>query len=186
MINFYTFCDFSGFDDVDIKQIATGNLHSTVWTSTPATTIINFGTPEFIPEKYETIQNIDIKELKKRLLKLNLVSDLVKNSWRFLPRDYIKTDDSNPLSLNRLRETFDPSTYSLPLVRSLQATMTVGKQAMQQVSVKRHLKSTLTKKRSSKHRFQWTFDNLKPNVKDNDKKINSINPGWYWFLSVKN
>ena len=182
IINFCTFCDFAGFDDISIKQIATGNLHSAVWTSTLPTTIISFGTPEFIPEKYETIQNIDITELKKRLLKLNLVSDLVKNSWRFLPRDYIKTDDSNPLSLNSLRETFDPSTYSLPLVRSLQTTMTVGKQAMQQVSVKRHLKSTLTKKKSSKHRFQWTFDTLKANVKDNDRKINSINPGWYYFL----
>ena len=127
-------------------------------------------------------QNIEVTELKKRLLKLNLVSDLVKNSWRFLPRDYIKTDDSNPLSLNSLRETFDPSTYSLPLVRSLQTTMTVGKQAMQQVSVKRHLKSTLTKKKSSKHRFQWTFDTLKTNVKDNNKKISSINPGWFQFL----
>ena len=163
-------------DHVNIKQIATGNLHSAVWTSTPATSVISFGTPEFIPEKYETIQDIDISELKKRLLKLNLVSDLVKNSWRFLPRDYVKTEDSNPLSLNSLRETFDPSTYSLPLVRSLQTTMTIGKQAMQQVSVKRHLKSTLTKKKSSKHKFRWNFNGSKNNVNDNDKK-NSINPG---------
>ena len=127
IINFSTFYDFSGFDDINIKQIATGNLHSSVWTSTPPTTIINFGTPECVPEKYETIQNIKVTELKKRLLKLNLVSDLVKNSWRFLPRNYVTTEDSNPLSLNSLRETFDPSTYSLPLVRSLQTTMTIGR-----------------------------------------------------------
>ena len=47
---------------------------------------------------------------------------------------------------------------------------------MQQVSVKRHLKSTLTKKRTSKHRFRWNFNGLKNNInKENDKR-NSINP----------
>ena len=144
-----------------IKQISAGNLHSSAWTSVPATpdSILNFGQPQQIPERYDLVQNIDIDELKTRLMKLNKISDLVKTSWRLLPRDYVQCDPSNPLSLNSLRLTFDPSTFSLPLVRTLQITMTIGKQAMQQVSVKRHLKSSLsTKQKFFKRKLKWKFE----------------------------
>ena len=96
------------------------------------------------------MKSLEIGELKQRLMKLNQVSELVKHSWRFLPRDYVHCQSQDPLSLNSLRQTFDPSTFSLPLVRALQNTTAIGKQAMQQVSVKRHLKAaTMTSARRS-------------------------------------
>lgn len=137
-----------------IRQISAGNLHSAVWTGFPLTaeTINDFGVPEKVPEKYEALQHLDLAYLRDRLVKLNLVSNLVKNSWRLLPRSYTRPESHDPLCLDSVRATFSPSVYNLPLVRTLQSTMTGGKQAIQQVSVKRHLKS-LTRMRTPKLKF---------------------------------
>lgn len=147
----------------NIKQISAGNYHSAAWTSDALNSgsLLSFGTPEQVPEKYDLIQNVEISKLKDRLVKLNQVSELVKNSWRYLPRDYVHCNSQDPLSLNILRQTFDPSTYNLPLVRTLQSTTTIGKQSMQQVSVKRYLKSMSAKPKNAKKKFKWNSSKKK-------------------------
>ena len=87
-------------------------------------------------------------------MKLHRISDLLKQSWRLLPRNYNACESWDPLSLDSFRQTFDPSAYNLPLVRTLQATMTIGKQAIQQVSIKRYLKSNV-KRKAIKNKFSW-------------------------------
>ena len=124
-----------------IQQVSAGNLHSVIYSSpflTPKS-LKSYGTPDKIPEKFETIQHIPVRDLQERLISLNEISNLVKTSWRLLPRDYTGgfTNNNNknnhdllknqPLSLNNVRQILNPSVYQLPLVRTLQSTMTIGK-----------------------------------------------------------
>jgi E3 ubiquitin-protein ligase HERC1 len=143
----------------NIKQISAGNLHSAAWTSCSLTSssIRDLGTPNVIPEKFEHLQGKPIKDLKNRLTTLNTTSELVRTSWRILPRDYTEPDSKNPLSLDFVRNMMNPSVYHLPMVRTLQVTMTMGKHAIHQVSVKRYLPPvTKNKKRLMRHKFYWT------------------------------
>ena len=141
-------------DLAEIKQISAGNLHSAAWTSVPINSTRTYGVPEKVPEKFSALQDIEPQILRQKLEKLHFVSDLLKQSWRFLPRNYNTCDILDPLSIDEFRETFDPSSYNLPLVRTLQATMTIGKQAIQQVAIKRHLKNNI-KTKSKKNKFSW-------------------------------
>ena len=141
-------------DLAEIKQISAGNLHSAAWTSEPISPQRLYGTPLVVPEQYGAIQHLQPEVLRERLMKLHRISDMLKQSWRLLPRNYNTCQPGDPLSLDTFRQTFDPSAYNLPLVRTLQATMTIGKQAIQQVAIKRYLKHNV-KKRALKHKFSW-------------------------------
>ena len=119
--------------------MSAGNLHSVIYSSPLLTpkSLKSYGIPEKIPEKFETIQHIPVRDLQERLISLNEISNLVKTSWRLLPRDYTGGFTNNnkniydlknqPLSLNSVRQILNPSVYQLPLVRTLQSTMTIGK-----------------------------------------------------------
>ena len=123
----------------NIQQVSAGNLHSVIYSSPLLTpkSLKSYGIPEKIPEKFETIQHIPVRDLQERLISLNEISNLVKTSWRLLPRDYTGGFTNNnknifdfknqPLSLNSVRQILNPSVYQLPLVRTLQSTMTIGK-----------------------------------------------------------
>ena len=106
-------------------------------------------------------------------MRLNQISDLLKTSWRLLPRDYCKPNNKEPLSLNNIRQILNPSVYQLPLVRTLQSTMTIGKQALQQVTVKRYLKS-VKRKQWPRHRFAWN-EPKEEDLNENTFSINSKN-----------
>ena len=154
-------------DLAEIKQISAGNLHSAAWTSEPISPQRLYGTPQIVPEKYGAIQHLAPEVLRERLMKLHRISDMLKQSWRLLPRNYNTCQSGDPLSLDTFRQTFDPSAYNLPLVRTLQATMTIGKQAIQQVAIKRYLKHNV-KKRALKHKFSWFTTNKKVEIKEEE------------------
>ena len=66
--------------DINVKQIAAGNLHSVIYSSPRLTpkSLKSYGIPEKIPEKFETIQHIPVRDLQERLISLNEISNLVK------------------------------------------------------------------------------------------------------------
>ena len=133
------FSPSSGNSKKIIQQVSAGNLHSVIYSSPSLTpkSLKSYGTPDKIPEKFETIQHIPVRDLQERLIRLNEISNLVKTSWRLLPRDYTGGFTNNnknnhdlknqPLSMNSVRQILNPSVYQLPLVRTLQSTMTIGK-----------------------------------------------------------
>merc|ERR1719510_2504222 len=172
----------------NIQQVSAGNLHSVIYSSPLLTpkSLKSYGIPEKIPEKFETIQHIPVRDLQERLISLNEISNLVKTSWRLLPRDYTGGFTNNnkniydlknqPLSLNSVRQILNPSVYQLPLVRTLQSTMTIAKQALQQVTVKRYLKTVKSRRRCSRHRFTWNNNDFSGD--DNDEEIPKTNTNY--------
>ncbi|XP_067667414.1 probable E3 ubiquitin-protein ligase HERC1 [Haliotis asinina] len=139
----------TGLATKNIRQISAGRTHSAAWTAPPppkripgAPAPLQLGTPESVPPQYGSLKEISIEAIKSRLLVLHRFSDLVYSSWKLhnlCPRQELNSFDAGISGImdGRLRPILSPRVYTLPMVRSIGKTMSLGNTCRPQITVKR-------------------------------------------------